>query len=412
MSQDMLIEQILRALSNHSELITQAYTQGRVQTESSTNIQLLVNSGLLQGNTSDGFRLVAPLRDMLDIVIQREKRRIKALDVAAWREQVIHLVEQYTNALQEDRHDDAQFHFQSLRDEIYTLSDSMSDQTHLLGLKLENEFGYVSTMAEKRRENAQLLKQAERLMDAMSIVSHDDLDEWGASHFELRQLLNSELDRHIFAARERLNLILPRLRHKLFGQSIPDQQTALVKKWQSYLFRHPEYVPERPAEVKLRDFQATAFNTIAAAEEDQITLQPNIGLHNENVCEVIAARISQKEYREKSPSVVENSKNEVITIKPSAKTERLTTPSEFQKLVKVFISTMPPGQTVSALHFLKSTQTDLKPRDWLLGLHIWTNQDLRRSRLSKRLSAKPLRQSEEKGLGNVLISDYEFYLHD
>jgi hypothetical protein len=124
MSQDMLIEQILRALSNHSELITQAYTQGRVQTESSTNIQLLVNSGLLQGNTSDGFRLVAPLRDMLDIVIQREKRRIKALDVAAWREQVIHLVEQYTNALQEDRHDDAQFHFQSLRDEIYTLSGS------------------------------------------------------------------------------------------------------------------------------------------------------------------------------------------------------------------------------------------------------------------------------------------------
>jgi hypothetical protein len=412
MSQEMLIGQILRALSNHSELITQAYTQGRVQTESSTNIQLLVNSGLLQGNTSDGFRLVAPLRDMLDIVIQREKRRIKALDVAAWREQVIHLVEQYTNALQEDRHDDAQFHFQSLRDEIYTLSDSMSDQTHLLGLKLENEFGYVSTMAEKRRENAQLLKQAERLMDAMSIVSHDDLDEWGSSHFELRQLLNSELDRHIFAARERLNLILPRLRHKLFGQSIPDQQTALVKKWQSYLFRHPEYVPERPAEVKLRDFQATAFNTIAAAEEDQITLQPNIGLHNENVCEVIAARISQKEYREKSPSVVENSKNEVITIKPSAKTERLTTPSEFQKLVKVFISTMPPGQTVSALHFLKSTQTDLKPRDWLLGLHIWTNQDLRRSRLSKRLSAKPLRQSEEKGLGNVLISDYEFYLND
>ena len=344
-------------------------------------------------------------------MIQREKRRIKALDVAAWREQVIHLVEQYTNALQEDRLDDAQFHFQSLRDEIYTLSDSMTDQTHLLGLKLENEFGYVSTMAEKRRENAQLLKQAERLMDAMSIVSHDDLDEWGASHFELRQLLNSELDRHIFAARERLNLILPRLRHKLFGQSIPDQQTALVKKWQSYLFRHPEYVPERPAEVKLRDFQATAFNTIAA-EEDQITLQPNIGLHNENVCEVIAARISQKEYREKSPSVVENSKNEVITIKPSAKTERLTTPSEFQKLVKVFISTMPPGQTVSALHFLKSTQTDLKPRDWLLGLHIWTNQDLRRSRLSKRLSAKPLRQSEEKGLGNVLISDYEFYLND
>ena len=411
MSQEMLIGQILRALSNHSELITQAYTQGRVQTESSTNIQLLVNSGLLQGNTSDGFRLVAPLRDMLDIVIQREKRRIKALDVAAWREQVIHLVEQYTNALQEDRHDDAQFHFQSLRDEIYTLSDSMTDQTHLLGLKLENEFGYVSTMAEKRRENAQLLKQAERLMDAMSIVSHDDLDEWGASHFELRQLLNSELDRHIFAARERLNLILPRLRHKLFGQSIPDQQTALVKKWQSYLFRHPEYVPERPAEVKLRDFQATAFNTIAA-EEDQITLQPNIGLHNENVCQVIAARISQKEYREKSPSVVENSKNEVITIKPSAKTERLTTPSEFQKLVKVFISTMPSGQTVSALNFLKSTQTDLKPRDWLLGLHIWTNQDLRRSRLSKRLSAKPLRQSEEKGLGNVLISDYEFYLND
>ncbi len=67
---------------------------------------------------------------------------------------------------------------------------------------------------------------------------------------------------------------------------------------------------------------------------------------------------------------------------------------------------------VSALNFLKSTQTDLKPRDWLLGLHIWTNQDLRRSRLSKRLSAKPLRQSEEKGLGNVLISDYEFYLND
>jgi hypothetical protein len=411
MSQDMLIGQILRALSNHSELITQAYTQGRVQTESSTNIQLLVNSGLLQGNTSDGFRLVAPLRDMLDIVIQREKRRIKALDVAAWREQVIHLVEQYTNALQEDRHDDAQFHFQSLRDEIYTLSDSMTDQTHLLGLKLENEFGYVSTMAEKRRENAQLLKQAERLMDAMSIVSHDDLDEWGTSHFELRQLLHSELDRHIFASRERLNLILPRLRHKLFGQSIPDQQTALVKKWQSYLFRHPEYAPERPADLRLSDFQQTALNTIAA-DEDQISLQANIGLHNETVCLVIAARISQREYREKSQSVAEIIKNEVVAIKPSAKTERMTMPSEFQKLVKVFISTMPSGRTVSALNFLNSAETTLKPRDWLLGLHIWTNQDLRRSRLSKRLSAKPMRQSEEKGLGNVLISDYEFYLND
>ena len=282
MSQEMLIGQILRALANHSELITHAYTQGRVQTESSTNIQLLVNSGLLQGNTSDGFRLVAPLRDMLDLVIQREKRRIKALDVAAWREQVIHLVEQYTNALQEDRHDDAQFHFQSLRDEIYTLSDSMSDQTHLLGLKLENEFGYVSTMAEKRRENAQLLKQAERLMDAMSIVSHDDLDEWGASHFELRQLLNSELDRHIFAARERLNLILPRLRHKLFGQSIPDQQTALVKKWQSYLFRHPEYVPDFVVEtndyVLMVETKSTQHRKDDGSWNDEVTEKAKSGV--------------------------------------------------------------------------------------------------------------------------------------
>lgn len=411
MSQEMLIGQILRALANHSELITHAYTQGRVQTESSTNIQLLVNSGLLQGNTSDGFRLVAPLRDMLDLVIQREKRRIKALDVAAWREQVIHLVEQYTNALQEDRHDDAQFHFQSLRDEIYTLSDSMSDQTHLLGLKLENEFGYVSTMAEKRRENAQLLKQAERLMDAMSIVSHDDLDEWGASHFELRQLLNSELDRHIFAARERLNLILPRLRHKLFGQSIPDQQTALVKKWQSYLFRHPEYVPERPVDIKLPDYQHTALNTIAA-EDDQILLQPNIGLHSEDVCSVIAARISQKEYREKSPSVIEVNKKEAVSIEPSAKTQRLTIPSEFQRLVKIFISTMPQGKTVSALNFLQTQDSVLKPRDWLLGLHIWTRQDLLRSRLSKRLHVTPILRPEEIGLGNLFISDYEFILND
>ena len=73
---------------------------------------------------------------------------------------------------------------------------------------------------------------------------------------------------------------------------------------------------------------------------------------------------------------------------------------------------MPQGKTVSALNFLQTQDSVLKPRDWLLGLHIWTRQDLLRSRLSKRLHVTPILRPEEIGLGNLFISDYEFILND
>lgn len=399
MSQSVISE-VIKALHAQQGNIEDAYHQREVQVERSRSWQTLANQGLVSGTYEQGFRLSSALRDMFDVAVQKEQRRIRAVDIAAWQEQMLHAVEQYTHAKNEQRNDDADHHLEAIRNDVYSLTDSVKDNTALLDLKLDNHFGYVSTLEEKKRENQQVIQQVTRLSDSLALLDRDELDRLASQHIPLRRVFYNDLLTQAQRTREKLQHLLPKLRHKLFGYHRPEHHAQRLKQWRTYLYRHAEFEFSCETEPEKALYNRLPRKTGA--------IQPRIHLGIAKVNQQVAERLANKVFTERSQTTDPKVKSEKCQLTLSQQSERELNPSQFQTLVVSFIRSLPPNKPVSALLFLQQADQALPSNLWLFALHVWVRQDLDKSPLKQRISAEPILSAQPSGVGNMIIHDYKF----
>jgi len=194
-----------------------------------TNWQVLTNLRLLHGNEADGYRLSNTLRNLFDTIANAERRRLKTQNIEEWLTEVRHLIGSYRTANSRGALEDASHWFQMVRDMVYELVDNLTLDCALLDFKVESQYGYVSTLEEKARENQFFHDRTRRLLDALTALSERELKALSDLDLDLRKLFLEELLPALHRCLEILGDLLPRMRSLLWRFRVTDDQTRLVR---------------------------------------------------------------------------------------------------------------------------------------------------------------------------------------
>jgi len=130
-----------------------------------------------------------------------------------------------------------------LRQEVDDLNGRFADAIDSLWRRLNSDFGFVSRLGDKIRENERAQKQIVRLLDGLALIDFTELIELVGGDGALRKLLVSglqhQLSRHYTSLREvqrRMIELLARFRQQ-------QARSRLVAGMAAFLREHPGFVP-------------------------------------------------------------------------------------------------------------------------------------------------------------------------
>lgn len=147
---------LLNALGKHSDLIMQAYIGGTVdeQNHSPKVLEQLVQLGVLwRPESQSELRLKSAVRTLLEGSLQDERNRTINANIGASLASLKTLAEHYKEALHYNKYNESAAHMSDLTEHVYQLSESLSNSVRVLFGRITNEFGYVSSVDAKIREN-------------------------------------------------------------------------------------------------------------------------------------------------------------------------------------------------------------------------------------------------------------------
>ena len=237
---------LLNALSNHSELIMQAYFSGSVnEAEYSPNIiQSLIDLKVLWRPESDvQLRLRPSLRTLLEESLQDESNRQIDANIGNLLATLTTQAEHYKEALAHQKYHESQAHLSDLTEHVYTLTETLSTNVRLLWSRISNEFGYVSSVDAKIRENELAQTQVTDMLNQLSMFHFDTLSQLAGSHRELRHLLVITLQSAFATSTQELSLVQSKLLELLGRFREFKGRTRLLKGFMLHMEQKPDFTP-------------------------------------------------------------------------------------------------------------------------------------------------------------------------
>ena len=176
---------LLNALSRHSDLIMQAYINGVVDEKeySKKVLDQLVQLGVLwRPDPQSRLRLKNAVRTLLEGSLQDERSRNIDANIGASIASLKTLAEHYKEALHYQRYAESQAHMSDLTEHVYQLTESLGNSVRLLFGRINNEFGYVSSVEAKIRENELAQEQVSELLNQLEFFRFDELSDVAGSN--------------------------------------------------------------------------------------------------------------------------------------------------------------------------------------------------------------------------------------
>ena len=237
---------LLNALGKHSDLIMQAYIGGTVdeQNHSPKVLEQLVQLGVLwRPESQSELRLKSAVRTLLEGSLQDERNRTINANIGASLASLKTLAEHYKEALHYNKYNESAAHMSDLTEHVYQLSESLSNSVRVLFGRITNEFGYVSSVDAKIRENELAQGQVTDLLSQLECFRFDELSEIAGSNRELRHLLVVSLQQRFSKAAQELSVVQARL-IDLLGRFREFQgRTRLLKGYLLHMEQHPDFAP-------------------------------------------------------------------------------------------------------------------------------------------------------------------------
>ncbi|MCG5502135.1 hypothetical protein [Ectothiorhodospira lacustris] len=236
----------LALLGKHAETLMAGYTCDEVPLEglSTTALNRLLAARILwRPDEQGGVKLAPKVRELIAEMLADETRRHVNADVAETLELVRTLVQSYREARDAGEYWRQEQQLLRLRQEVDDLNGRFADAIDSLWRRLNSDFGFVSRLGDKIRENERAQKQIVRLLDGLALIDFDELIELVGSDGALRKLLVSglqqQLTHHFTSLREvqrRLIELMARFRQQ-------QSRSRLVAGMVGFLREHPNFVP-------------------------------------------------------------------------------------------------------------------------------------------------------------------------
>lgn len=254
----------LALLGKHHKVLMQAYLDGFIDETLLTDKalkSLMAARVLWRPDEQQALTLRPLVSELIASMVADENRRQVNADVAEKLEQIHNRVQAYKEAQYQGDYLVAETQLQRLTEQVHDMNGQFEEAIDSLWNRLNSDFGFVSSLNDKIRENQRAQQQLRRLLDGLELIDFNQLIELAEGNSHLRKLLVSQLQQHSSAHHSSLLEVQKRLIELLAKFRQQQSRSLLINNMVAYLRQHPAY---RPANYPQRSQVPKLFNQAAA----------------------------------------------------------------------------------------------------------------------------------------------------
>ena len=129
-----------------------------------------------------------------------------------------------------------------LDEAVYDLAAQFEEAIFSLWHRLNSNFGFVSNLSDKIRENSRAQQQIKRLIDGLSLIDFAELIELAEGNPTLRKILVSRLQQQMSAHHGSLLEVQKRLVELMTRFRQQQERSLLVLNMAGFLSEHPGFM--------------------------------------------------------------------------------------------------------------------------------------------------------------------------
>jgi hypothetical protein len=239
------VASLLRQIGAYNDLLASTYVFGSIASDEqdANTISLLHKSGLIRPDDSPGeYRVTTDLKRMLNRLMRKQTSYRQLIDMGKVIDVIDEVVKDYQLATQAKEQEDAEYYLDQLDDLLYETKDSLNNNLDNMHFAIVSQFGFVSSLSNKIRQNERYLSHAQKLLNELQQIDPQDCYEW------LDWPCPNEFARKISSFVYWYNQILPKLRLiidnmriSLFRLRRDEKQASQLRNMARFLRKHPEF---------------------------------------------------------------------------------------------------------------------------------------------------------------------------
>ena len=239
---------LIRKLASADQLLAHTYIDGTLFADDNnrSSIDSLKKSGILRtADSADEYRLTSDIKRLIDRLLLRNQRYQQNINMAKIIVGIEEDIDDYRRALEQNQQDEAQFHLEQIDDTLYEAIEALENSLSVMFAAITSQFGFVSSLNSKIRQNQRALAYAQQLVRELNHVRIDDCYDW-LSWSSMPSALSCKIIRFIDQYKsvvERLTSIVGRMKELLFKLRLQEQTANRCRAMAQYLRKHPEWNP-------------------------------------------------------------------------------------------------------------------------------------------------------------------------
>ncbi|MDX2503908.1 MAG: hypothetical protein QNL62_05470 [Gammaproteobacteria bacterium] len=242
------LKRIFKLLRKHEDLLISSYLDnGGVLNETDEDylaIQALVNSRLLwrpAGN--EPVRMARELSGLFERVLRDPRRLTLDADIGGFVISIENNVNRYKEAARSGARDDVSHYLGQVERLVDDLRSSLLNSSGQLWQKINSEFGYVTSLELKIKENETVLNQAKRLNDSLELIKVNEMEELTGNDNQLRRYLHRWLLDSVEVCRKETVDAIHKLNALLFEYRKQQRLGRMVDAFYRRYQINPGYMP-------------------------------------------------------------------------------------------------------------------------------------------------------------------------
>lgn len=239
------VSALLRKIGANDDLLANAYVYGSIAADSqdSKTISTLHKAGLLRPDDEAGeFRVTTDFKRMLNRLMRKQSSYRQLTDMGKVIEALDETVKDYQLSVQAEQSEDADLFLEQLDDLLYETKDGLNNNLDNMHYGIVSQFGFVSSLANKIRQNERYLNHAQNLLTELQQIDPEACYEW------INWACPNEFARKITGFVYWFNQVLPRLRFiidnmrlSLFRLRRDEKKANQLRSMARFLRQHPEF---------------------------------------------------------------------------------------------------------------------------------------------------------------------------
>lgn len=390
---------LIGRLSAHHELVSQAYYNGEVTKgdDNARGIEYLQQHKVLIPRSQETYTLHTTLRRFFQASLNIERLYLLGSDIGAAFERIDQLLDSLLAAFHDGRLEDKERLEDETHQSIYEISDALSTDLAQLRALVENRFAAVSTLTEKRRQNAYYIGRTEKIVKAIegfTLSDRGERVETQAAFSVIAPMFVSQLVNRLPSFRQSLLDILRTLRDYLFEFRSIEERTKRVRAMWLFMERNPLYELKAWDQVQHPPRWLTKASALAIKAYPSVRNPAYTDELGELAQDIAPPAVRVSTTRPRGTLVVEEEETEILEPKP------------YQKAVlELMESCRASGTPHSALKWFEDHLTNMGAITLPLWLQAVMEQMYRENAGKMGLQVTPVEAPFVVFDGNFLVSD-------